>query len=104
MLGQTATLESNAKPPACAAAAAAAAAAASCGNSSLYLPPLTLPSIHQLMQDQQHLLHDKLMLAGVLSGLPTPTIKPQPLTGLYEKPILPNYLLQNYFLFSQNLC
>jgi hypothetical protein len=100
MLGQTVTLESNANPPAC----AAAAAAASCGNSSLYLPPLTLPSIHQLMLDQQHLLHDKLMLAGVLSGLPTPTIKPQPLTGLYEKPLIPNYLLQNYFLFSQNLC
>jgi hypothetical protein len=101
MLGQTVTLESNVNPPAC--AAAAAAAAASCGNSSLYLPPLTLPSIHQLMQDQQH-LHDKLMLEGVLSGLPTPTIKPQPLTGLYEKPLIPNYLLQNYFLFSQNLC
>jgi hypothetical protein len=101
MLGQTVTLESNVNPPAC--AAAAAAAAASCSNSSLYLPPLTLPSIHQLMQDQQH-LHDKLMLAGVLSGLPTPTIKPQPLTGLYEKPLIPNYLLQNYFLFSQNLC
>ena len=103
MLCPIVTLKS--KPPEC---AAAAASAASCGNSSLYLPlispTLTLPSIHQIMQDQQHLLHDKLMLAGVLSGLPTPTIKPQPLTGLYEKPIIPNYLLQNYFLFSQNLC
>ena len=104
MLGQTVTLESNANPPACAAAAGDGGAAASCGNSSLYLPPLTLPSIHQLMQDQQHLLHDQVMLAGVFSGLPTPTIKPQPLTGLYEKPLIPNYLLQNYFLFSQNLC
>ena len=99
------TLESNAKPPEC---AAAAAAAARCGNSSLYLPPisptLTLPSIHQIMQDQRHLLHDKLMLAGVLPGLPRPTIKPQPLPGLYEKPLILNYLLQNYFLFSQNKC
>jgi hypothetical protein len=56
------------------------------------------------MQDQQHLLHDNLMLAGVLPGLPGPTIKPLPLTGLYEKPLIPNYLLQNYFLFSQNIC
>jgi hypothetical protein len=56
------------------------------------------------MQDQQHLLHDKLMLAGVLPGLPRPTIKPLTLTGLYEKPLIPNYFLQNYFLFSQNIC
>jgi hypothetical protein len=106
MLCPIVTLKS--KPPECAAAAAAAAAAASCGNSSLYLPTvsptLTLPSIHQIMQDQQHLLHDNLMLAGVLPGLPRPTIKPLPLTGLYEKPLIPNYLLQNYFLFSQNIC
>jgi hypothetical protein len=53
------------------------------------------------MQDQQHLLHDKLMLAGVLPGLPRPTIKPLPLTGLYENLFSPNYLQQNYFLFSQ---
>jgi hypothetical protein len=105
MLCPIVTLKS--KPPEC---AAAAAAAASCGNSSLYLPPisptLTLPSIHQIMQDQQYLLHDKLMLAGVLQAcLPRPTsIKPLPLTGLYEKPLIPNYLLQNYLLFSQNIC
>jgi hypothetical protein len=105
MLCPIVTLKS--KPPEC---AAAAAAAASCGNSSLHLPPvsptLTLPSIHQIMQDQQHLLHDKLMLASVLqAGLPRPTaIKPLPLTGLYEKPLIPNYLLQNCFLFSQNKC
>ena len=80
-----------------------------CVRSWLSSPTPSLQKVlfHEIMQDQQHLLHDEVEQTDVYRCAPW-SVKANdqalaPIWSLWEDP-LSKHLLQNYFLFSQNIC